>query len=150
MDVTAPAKPRAGTAVAAGVLAVLGGLWFLLGIFWASVFLGFGQSDLLVPGQIADAVIGLLLLLGGVSLLARVEAGRVLCVVAAVVALVASTTDMVFRYQYIFFVVGGPTGIGEPALRMIPIAVPFVALLVLAALPATRRWTRRAAPAGAR
>ncbi|EOD58738.1 hypothetical protein [Amycolatopsis vancoresmycina] len=140
MTVTAP--PRAGTAIAAGALAVLGGLWFLLGIFWWSLVLGFGQSDLLVPGQLADAVIGLLLLLGGGSLLARVEAGRVLCLAAGALALVAPIVGMVLRYQRVLFVVGGPTGIDPAVPRGVVVAAPFVALLVLAALPATRRWTR--------
>ncbi|WIX85458.1 hypothetical protein [Amycolatopsis sp. DG1A-15b] len=138
----APPRPRAGTAVAAGVLAVLGGLWFLTGIFWASLVLGYGQLDLLVPGQIADAVIGLLLLLGGVSVLACSEAGRVLCLVAAVLALVAPIVGWALRYQRILFLVGGPTGIDPDVLRGIVVAAPFVALLVLLALPATRRWTR--------
>lgn len=142
MAVAAPPKPGAATAITAGVLALLGGLWFLTGIFWASLVMGMGQHDLLVPGQITDAVIGLLLLLGGTSLLARVEAGRVLCLAAAVLALAATIVDMVLRYRLVFFIVGGPTGLGEPGLRMVVIAVPFVALLVLAALPATRRWTR--------
>jgi hypothetical protein len=141
MAVVAP--PRAGTAIAAGVLAVLGGLWFLMGTFWWSLVLGLGQSDLLVPSQIADAVIGLLLVLGGVSLLARAEAGRVLCLVAAVLALVGPIVGTVLLYQRIYFVVGGPTGIDPLLPRRIVVAVPFVALLVLAALPATRRWTRR-------
>ncbi|GHG50068.1 MULTISPECIES: hypothetical protein [Amycolatopsis] len=141
MAVLAP--PRAGPAVAAGVLAVLGGLWFLLGIFWATLVLGYDQADFLIPGQIADAVVGLLLLLGGVSLLARAAAGRVVCLVAEVLALVAPIVDLVLRSQRIAFFVGGPTGIDAPVLRSIVIAAPFVALLVLAALPATRGWTRR-------
>ena len=142
MDVAAE-PPKAGTAVAAGVLALIGGLWFLLGIFWASVVLGYGQRGVLVPGQIADAVIGFLLLLGGVSLLARAAAGWVLCLAAGVLALVAPIADTVLRYQRIPFFVGGPTGIDVMVPRAIAIAVPFVALLVLAALPVTRRRTRR-------
>jgi hypothetical protein len=143
MAVTASVGSRAGTAVAAGVLAVLGGLWFLLGVFWATLVLGYHQAGFMVPGQIADAVIGLLLLLGGVSLLARVEAGRVLCLGGAVLALIAPVVDLVLRSRdIVVFVVGGPTGIDVLAPRAIVMAAPFVALLVLAALPATRRWTR--------
>ncbi|HET6706014.1 hypothetical protein [Amycolatopsis sp.] len=142
MDVAAPPKSGAATAIAAGVLALLGGLWFLTGIFWWSLVYGFGGQDLLVPGQITDAVIGLLLLLGGVSLLARVEAGRVLCLAAAVLGLVAPIVGLALRHQHILFIVGGPTGIDPDVPRAIVTAVPFVALLVLAALPATRRWTR--------
>jgi len=141
--VTLTSPPRARTAIAAGVLAVLGGTWFLVSIFWVSLILGYDQVDVLVPSQITAAVVGLLLLLGGISLLARAEAGRKLCLVAAVLALVASIVDMVLRYQRIFFIVILPTGIGPPVLRGIVVAAPFVALLVLAALPATRRWTRR-------
>ena len=137
----APPQPRAGTAVAAGVLALIGGLWFLVGTFWFAQL--FGQQDLLVPGQIADVVLGLLLLLGGTSLLARADAGRVLCMAAAVLALVAWIGSAVLRYQRILFLVGGPTGIDTALLRWIVGSLPFVALLVLAALPATRRWTRR-------
>lgn len=140
---TVTTRPRAGTAIAAGVLAVLGGLWFLLGIFWWTLVIGFDQEDLLVPSQLTEAVVGLLLLLGGVSLLARAEVGRVLCLVAAVLALVATIVDLVLRYQLIFFIVASPTGIDNPVLRGAVIAAPLVALLVLAALPATRRWTRR-------
>ncbi|MEV5719295.1 hypothetical protein AB0L41_35875 [Amycolatopsis mediterranei] len=143
MAAVAPPRPRAGTAVAAGVLAVLGGTWFLTGIFWVSLVLGYGQQDLLVPGQIADAVIGLLLLLGGVTLLAGAEAGRLLCLATAVVALVALVVGTALRYQRILFLVGGPAGIDANAPRGIVMAAPFAALLVLTALPATRRWTRR-------
>ncbi|MDS0137475.1 MULTISPECIES: hypothetical protein [unclassified Amycolatopsis] len=141
MTVTAP--PRAAAAIAAGVLAVLDGVWFLLGTFWWSLVTGLGQSDLLVPGQIADAVIGLLLVLGGVSLLARVAAGRVLCLFAAGLALVATVVDAVLRSRLVLFLVGGPTGLGDPLVRGIVISAPLVVLLVLAALPDTRRWTHR-------
>ncbi|MGW4062683.1 hypothetical protein ACWEGE_30680 [Amycolatopsis sp. NPDC004747] len=140
---TVTASPRAGTAIAAGVLALLDGVWFLLGTFWWSVVQGLGQSDLLVPGQIADAVIGLLLVLGGVSLLARVAAGRVLCLAAAGLAVVATIVDAVLRSRLVVFVVGGPTGLADPLLRGIVISTPLVVVLVLAALPATRTWTRR-------
>ncbi|MGW3959317.1 hypothetical protein ACWED2_05810 [Amycolatopsis sp. NPDC005003] len=143
MAVPAPPKPGTGPAVAAGVLAVLGGVWFLAGIFWWTLVLGYDQLDLMVPGQIADAVVGLLLLLAGVSLLAGAEAGRVLCLGTAVVALVALMTGVALRYQRILFLVGGPTGIDADVPRAIAMAAPFVALLVLAARPATRRWTRR-------
>ncbi len=143
MEVTTPLRPRAGTAIAAGVLAVLGGLWFLMGIVWWSIAYDYGGQDLLIPGQIADAVIGLLLVLGGVSLLARAEAGRVLCLVAGGLALVVPIVGQALLYQRIFFVVGGPTGIDPMVPRRIIVAAPFVALLVLAALPATRRWTHR-------
>src|SRR2546423_2170849 len=98
MAAPAPPTPRAGTAVAAGMLAVLGGLWYLMGLFWVSLVLGFGQQDVLVPGQITDAVVGMLLVLGGAALLARVDAGRVLCLVAAVLALVAPVVGMVLRH----------------------------------------------------
>ena len=143
MGVTAPPKRGTGPAVAAGVLAVLGGLWFLAGIVWWTLVLGYDQQDLMVPGQIADAVIGLLLLLAGVSLLAGAEAGRVLCLGTAVLALVALTVGVVLPYQRILFLVGGPTGIDAAVPRAIAMTVPLVALLVLAALPATRRWTWR-------
>jgi hypothetical protein len=132
-----------GTAIAAGALAVLGGTWFLVGIVWFSFLYRYGGQDLLVPGQIADGVIGLLLVLGGVSLLARAEAGRVLCLVAAALALVAPLVGEVLLHQRILFIVGGPTGIDPLLPRRIVVAAPFAALLVLAALPATRRWTRR-------
>ncbi|WP_410596562.1 hypothetical protein [Amycolatopsis sp. lyj-23] len=143
MAVTAPPKRGTGPAVAAGVLAVLGGMWFLAGTFWWTLVLGYDQLDIMVPGQIADAVVGLLLLLGGVSLLGGVAAGRVLCVAAAVLALVALVVALVLRYQRVLFLVGGPTGLDSDVLRGIVVVVPFTALLVLAALPATSRWTRR-------
>ncbi|WP_410572747.1 hypothetical protein [Amycolatopsis sp. cmx-4-61] len=143
MAVTAPPRRGTGPAVAAGVLAVLGGMWFLTGLFWWTLVLGYDQLDLMVPGQIADAVIGLLLLLGGVTLLGGVAAGRVLCLATAVLALAALVAGLVLRSQRVLFLVGGPTGIGSDVLRGFVVVVPFVALLVLAALPATRRWTRR-------
>ena len=145
MDVAAglpQAPPKAGTAVAAGVLAIAGGLWFLAGVFWLG-WLSYGWIPALFPSQVTDAVVGLLLLLGGGSLLARVEAGRVLCLAAGVLGLVAPIVGTVLLYQRILVVVGGPTGIGPLVARRIVVALPFVALLVLAALPATRRWTRR-------
>lgn len=86
-----------------------------MGIFWWSLVFGFGQQDVLIPGQITAA---------------------------AVLALVAPIVSAVLLHQRILFIVGGPTGIDGDVLRRIVVSLPFVALLVLAALPATRRWTR--------
>ena len=141
MAVAAPPKPRAVTAVVAGVLALLGGLWFVTGVFMFG-WLGLSQEPLLIPSQVTDAFVGLVLLLGGLLLLARTEMGRALTLIGAVLGLVAPIVGTVLLYQRIYFVAGGPTGIEQLVLRRVVVALPFVAILVLTLLPATRRWTR--------
>jgi hypothetical protein len=142
-----PAKPGAGTAVVAAVLALLTGLWFLAGIFWA----GFWLIPEVVIGQVADLLIGLVLLVGGILLLARKGAGRVLSVLGAVLALLAlvvSTVLVEFPQLRIFFYAGGPApfDVGSVLLRRVLLALPFVLLALFAALPATGRWIRHRAP----
>ena len=139
-----PPKPGAGTAVVAAVLALITGLWFFAGIPW----IGFYPIPEVIAGQFADALLGLLLVLGGVLLLARKGAGRVLSIVGAALALLGLVASTVLAELHFYFYAGGPApfDVGSVLLRRALLMLPFVLLLVFAALPATGRWTRRQRP----
>jgi hypothetical protein len=128
-------KPSAGTAVAAAVLALAIGPWFLASIFEA----GFAPLATLVVAQFIDAVVGLTLLLGGILLLTRKSAGQVLILTGTVMALL---TAIFYAHPLT------PFYLGTWLIRRIAIALPLVSLLVLALLPSTRRYTRRPVPSG--
>ena len=80
-----PPKPSGATAIFAAVLALAGGLWFLSGVFrW-----GWYPSVAVHVSNAANLVLAIPLVLGGILLLTRRPAGRVLCVVGAIPALVS-------------------------------------------------------------
>ncbi|WP_285752751.1 hypothetical protein [Lentzea sp. NBRC 105346] len=129
----APTPPSRGTAVAAGVLALVAGLFGAGDLirFLVSVreYLGgvFQQPTFLV--SIALQVLAvILLLIGGIMLFARAGAGRFLVVAGAVCVLGLVAWSII--------------SIGVAVLDLSALAVPLFAVLasVLALLPSTGQW----------
>jgi len=135
------------TAIFAGVLALLGGVWQLFGVFWFGWFPTVGTYTSKAAGLAA----GLLLVLGGVLLLVRKPAGRVLCVLGAglvvLVKLVIIVLQVLPRTGFSLNI-GGPRliPVGPPGIEQILLFVPPIVTIVLALLPATARWIRPPAP----
>jgi hypothetical protein len=133
-------EPGAGTAIATGVLAVLGGLWHSLGVagnaltlFSSSIALGGALLSLVV-----NAVLAVVLLFGGVRLLMRRYNGRLLVVTGSALAIVAYLADLVFSAFGLHVL--SQVAVGNRALAVLVLGVPAVTTLVLALLPATGRW----------
>ncbi|UJW35119.1 hypothetical protein L3Q67_15860 [Saccharothrix sp. AJ9571] len=129
------------TAVAAGVLALFGGLWHLFGLITAAVGLMTTQAGWyqLVVGLGLNLVVSALLLPGSIMLLRRRPYGR-LMVIAGVCAALLS---------YLLVILSGLAGLSESAagasLAMAGVVlmltlVPAVVTLGLVLVPATSHW----------
>ena len=122
-------RPSGVTAIFAAVLALVVGPWHLVGLLW---LVGYSSiSVYLIEG--ADILVAVSLVLGGILLLTRRPAGRVLCAFGAVLAL---------TYQ----VISAGFYVGTSGPSLIVWSLPTIAILVLVLLPATRRWAQRPAP----
>ncbi|MBN6034607.1 hypothetical protein [Amycolatopsis sp. 195334CR] len=129
------------TAVAAGVLALLGGLWHLFGLFAAAASLVTTEAGWfqVVVGIGFNLAVAALLLPGGTKLLRRRPYGR-LMVIAGVCAALLS---------YLLVILGGLTGLTDSAagatvamagVVLIVTIVPAIVTLGLVLVPATDRW----------
>ncbi len=137
-------KPSGGTAAFAAVVSWAVGLWYLVGVLMH----GWVGPVILYVEKVAGLLLAVLLILGGILLLSRRPAGRLLCVIGAVLALVFRVVTTVLDLlppTGLFFSPGGPlpgTGLPWQASRIVW-SLPAIVILVFALLPATRRWTRR-------
>ncbi|AXB45137.1 hypothetical protein [Amycolatopsis albispora] len=129
------------TAVAAGVLALLGGLWHLFGLVAAATSLVTTEAGWfqVVVGVGFNLAVAALLLPGSVKLLRRRPYGR-LMVIAGVCAALLS---------YLLVILGGLTGLTDSAAGagfamagavLIITIVPAIVTLGLVMVPATERW----------
>ncbi|MGC7097070.1 hypothetical protein ACPZ19_20550 [Amycolatopsis lurida] len=129
------------TAVAAGVLALLGGLWHLFGLVAAAASLVTTEAGWfqVVVGIGFNLAVAGLLLPGGTKLLRRRPYGR-LMVIAGVCAALLS---------YLLVILGGLTGLTDSAagasiamagVVLILTIVPAVVTLGLVLMPSTDRW----------
>lgn len=139
----APApRPSGVTAIFAAVLALVVGSWYLVvgGLVWLSWYGSIGLF--LTEG--AYILAGVSLVLGGILLLTRRPAGRLLCAFGAVLALAYRAIS-----AGVYVGMSGPEPFpsGALALSWIVWSLPAIAILVLVLLPATRRWAQRPAPA---
>ncbi|MEV6909851.1 hypothetical protein [Amycolatopsis sp. NPDC051071] len=135
-------KPNGATGIIAAILAILGGVWFLAGVVLHVIELSDDVDSFLVIGAVLDFVSAALLLLGGILLLMRKGAGRVLTAVGAafplfmvLVTIVVRSLGLDFYFSYgglsLFFGIGGV---------LIQVLLPAIATLVLALIPPTARW----------
>jgi hypothetical protein len=139
-----PTAADGRTAIAAAVLALLGGLVYLAGFVLGVVSLVRFPDDAVRTGvRVAvNAVLVALLLPGGVLLLRRHPAGRIACVAGSSAALLATLTSMILAATGLALVdLGGPGDLaaGGPAALAV-VLPPAVATLVLAAARPTARW----------
>ncbi len=135
-------KPNGATGIIAAILAILGGVWFFAGMVLHVIEISEHVLYFLVIGAILDFVSAALLLLGGILLLMRKGAGRVLTAIGAaftlfmvLVTIVVRSLDLTFYFSY-----GGLTlfvGVGGV---LIQVLIPAIATLVLALIPPTARW----------
>ena len=140
-------RPSGVTAIFAAVLALAGGAWQLFGVFWFGWYPSAGNYVSKAVGLAA----GLLLVLGGVLLLMRKPAGRVLCVLGAALVVLVKLLIIVLQAMPptgFYLSIGGPRLIpaGPSVIERILLFVPPIVTIVLALLPATTRWLRPPPP----
>ncbi|EME63872.1 hypothetical protein [Amycolatopsis decaplanina] len=144
-------RPSGATGIIAGILAILGGLWFLAGAASHVIELSHYVISFLVIGAALDLVSAALLLSGGILLLLRKRAGRVLTVIGAASAIgfVALTFLLRAIGSHFYFSYGGVNlyfGFGFGWLLFV-VLIPAIATLVLALVPPTARWLAAKPPA---
>ncbi|WP_340687077.1 hypothetical protein LCL61_13010 [Amycolatopsis coloradensis] len=134
-------QPSGATAIIAGILAVLGGLWFLAGLTSHVIELSHYVISFLVVGAALDLVSTALLLGGGIMLLLRKRAGRVLTVIGAASAIgFVALTFLLRAIGHFYFSYGGVSlhfGFGW---LLFVVLIPAIATLVLALVSPTARW----------
>jgi hypothetical protein len=129
------------TALAAAVLALLGGLLYLAGLVLDVVALVRFPADAGRVGIHAavNAVLASTLLPGGVLLVRRQPAGRIGCVAGSTAALLATLTSAIFAAAGVTF--GGPGDLAMGGLTALAlVAPPALVTLLLAVSAPTARW----------
>lgn len=129
------------TALAASVLALLGGAVYLLGLVLDVVsLLRFpGDAGRVVIHAAVDLVLASALLPGGILLLRRQDAGRIGCVAGSSAALLATLTSAALAAAGVTF--GGPGDLAMGGLTALAVvAPPALATLALAVSAPVARW----------
>ncbi len=147
--VTFPSQSEATTSsrgddpgITAAVLALLGGLFHLVGVAGGAVLLAgdgdLGRSLLTFATHLLLAVA---LITGGVGLVLAKEFGRVATIIGAAAALVVYLLVLVLGAFGVYFL--GLLDGDVPLVYLGVLCVPAIGTLVLACLPPTARWVRQ-------
>lgn len=147
--VTFPSHPEAaatsrggGTGITAAILALLGGLFHLIGVAGGAVMLA-GDDDL-ARGLLTFAthlVLAAALLTGGVGLILPREFGRAATIAGSAAALTVYLLVLVLGAFGVYFL--GLVDGDVPLVYVAVLCVPAAGTLVLASLPPTGRWVAR-------
>ncbi|MGC7097071.1 hypothetical protein ACPZ19_20555 [Amycolatopsis lurida] len=136
-------KPSGGTAITAGVLAVLGAIWAMISTVGSIIVLTEFSSSLPVMSFVGIglvAVEALLLLVGGILMFMKKPAGRWMVIAGCALVLISTvlaivnTSMLASEYGASSSLVGGTVG------AVVVLALPAIATLVLAAVPPTARY----------
>ncbi|WP_153033346.1 hypothetical protein [Amycolatopsis sp. YIM 10] len=140
-----PKPPSGGTAIAAGVLAVLGGLWSLYLLIDTIVLLARGEAPLPVWNYsmvvVLAAEVGLLLG-GGIMLFVKKSAGRIMVAIGSGLVLLSYVAGIVVGALGVADAGGTITGVqfGGAIAGLLILGAPPIATLVLALVPPTKRY----------
>ncbi len=136
-------KPSGATGITAGILAILGGLWVLSGFVIHVIMLFDGRfASYYVLGAVADLVAGGLLLFGGIFLVMRKRAGRMLTVAGSGAAIFFALVTVVLKMAGLpfYFSFGGIAVLRGFLGLIVLVLIPAIATIVLASLPTTAKW----------
>ncbi|MBB4688455.1 hypothetical protein [Amycolatopsis jiangsuensis] len=139
-------KPSGATAIIAGVLAILGGLFALFGVVGGAILLG--HSGGVGPGLVA-LIVNLaqagLLLYGAVALFMHKPAGRLCVLIGSGLAIAVSVVSVVLITVGVSAVGGGAEVIGAGIAGALVGLIPPIATLVLALVKPTVEWVSQGA-----
>ncbi|WP_245617095.1 hypothetical protein [Amycolatopsis taiwanensis] len=130
-----------GTGIPAAVLALLGGLFHLVGVAGGAVLMA-GDGDLgrALLTFLLHLVVAGLLITGGVGLVLAKPFGRRATIAGCVAAILLYLAVLMLGGSGVFFL--GLTDGTLPLGYTVILCVPAVTTLVLACAPPTRRWVR--------
>ncbi|RSM49046.1 hypothetical protein DMA12_04840 [Amycolatopsis balhimycina DSM 5908] len=144
-----PPQPNGATAIIAGVLAVLGGLLYLVGLIGGIATLaGLGPLWMGILLLVQNIVLAGTLLPGGILLFLRKPMGRVLTIVGSGLAILLSVVSVALSAAGVWYYSGGFGGMyaGAAYVGLLMVLVPAGATLVLAIVKPTARWCGRPEP----
>ncbi|MEU5260277.1 hypothetical protein [Amycolatopsis sp. NPDC021455] len=144
-----PPKPNGATAIIAGILAVLGGLLYLVGLIGGIVTLAsLGPLWMGLLVLVQNIVLAGTLLPGGILLFLRKPVGRVLTIIGSGLAILLSLVSVVMSAAGVWYYSGGLGGMyaGAAFVGLLMVLIPAGATLVLAIVKPTARWCGRAEP----
>jgi hypothetical protein len=128
-----------GTGIPAAVLALLGGLFHLIGVAGGAVMLA-GEGDLgrALLTFLLHVIVAGVLIVGGVGLILAKPFGRTFTITGAILALLLYLAVLVLSSFGVYFL--GLTDAMMPVRYTALLCAPAVATLVLASVPPTARW----------
>ncbi|MEC3979843.1 hypothetical protein [Amycolatopsis sp. H20-H5] len=133
-------EPSGATANCAGVLALLGGIWNLLGFAVQLFAMVFGHWTF---GQLISVVINLvvtgLLLSGGIQLFRRKPNGRSQTILGCALVILDAVAGVVLLSVGVSWPGGYAASVLGSTFALL-FTAPAIATLVLAAVPSTARW----------
>jgi hypothetical protein len=136
-------QPSGGTAITAGVLAVLGGLWHLVSLVGSIVIMtGAGAVPFVIISAVLSAAISGCLITGGILLFLKKPAGRLSTIIGSGLAILMYVASAVF-------VLAAPRSAGVAVgggVAVLVFSAPAIATLVLAIVKPTARWVGKVEP----
>jgi hypothetical protein len=139
MVVTEERSRGGGTGIPAAVLALLGGLFHLIGVAGGAVMVaGTGDLGRALLTFLLHLIVAGLLITGGVGLVLAKPFGRTVTIIAAVVAFLLYVAVLLFGAWGVYFL-----GLADRTLPLgyaALLCVPAVTTVVLASVPPTARW----------
>jgi hypothetical protein len=138
-----PPKPSGATAIIAGVLAVLGGLLYLVSLIGGIVTLASPGFPLWIALLllVQNLLLAGTLLPGGILLFLRKPVGRVLTIIGSGLAILLSAVSVAMSAAGVWYY-GGVGGMfaGAAFVGLLIVLIPAGATLVLAIVKPTGRW----------
>ncbi|MBN6034606.1 hypothetical protein [Amycolatopsis sp. 195334CR] len=142
-----PPKPSGGTAITAGVLAVLGAVWALISLIASFILLAEFAGSIPVMSYVGIGLVvveALLLLVGGIMIFMKKPVGRWLVIAGCALVLISSLLTIVNTSMYVDGASGSGAVVGGAVGVVVIVALPAIITLVLAAVPPTGRYLQQA------
>ncbi|NKQ56638.1 hypothetical protein HFP15_27555 [Amycolatopsis sp. K13G38] len=128
-----------GTGIPAAILALLGGIFHLVGVAGGAVMLaGDGALGRALLTFLLHLIVAALLIVGGVGLILAKRFGRMFTITGAAAALLLYVMVLVLAAAGVHFL--GLSDTAMPVGYTAVLCVPAVATLALAVAPPTARW----------
>lgn len=139
MDIHPQESRGGGTGIPAAVLALLGGIFHLIGVAGGALLMA-GETDLghALLTFLLHLVVAATLIVGGVGLILAKPFGRTFTIAGSILALLLYVAVLVLASFGVFFL--GEFARAMPARYVALLCVPALATAVLASLRPTARW----------
>jgi hypothetical protein len=135
-------KPGGGTAITAAVLAILGGIFALIGVVGSIVGMSafHGVFVILIVSLIVDAALAVLLLYGAIALIMHKPLGRMLVIIGCSVTIAFDVISVILNAVGTASLGASSEFLGAGIGVTIVMLLPPIATLILAIVNPTKQW----------